>query len=324
MIPYTNLFENKKNKVIQASAVEFEKNHIVLDQPVEEFNNRVPFVAAILATGTNYPMPAKASALDYNTTHEALAHLRSTIKKAKSIVIVGGGPVGIELSGEIRDVYKDKKIVIVHSGSNLLDQKAPEKARNKLANLLASNKVQVILNDSVILPQDLEGKSYYTPDPSVLTTSGKAIDADLVLLAFGNRPQTAWLKNTQLGSEILSKNGYIKVKPTLQVDHPDLSHIFVVGDAADLDETKLAFRVGQHVPVAVQNLASILLSKTKPTTQYKKAPDAMIVTFGAKQGAGYIPLFGGMTIGSWVASKTKSGSLFIDNSYKTLNAKKTF
>lgn len=324
MIPYTNLFQNKKNKVIQASAVEFEKDHIVLDQPVDEFGDRIPYVACILATGTHYPVPAKASALDYDSSHKALIQLRGAIKQAKSIVIVGGGPVGIELAGEIRDVYKDKKITIVHDKDNLLDGPvAPEKVRNKLTNLVKSNNVQTVFNEIVVLPQDLQGKSYYVPESSVQTKSGKSIDADLVLLAFGNRPQTAWLKNTQLGADILSSNGYVKVKSTLQVDHADLNNVFVLGDAADLQETKLAFRLGQHVPVVVENLTSVL-RKSKPSTQYKKGPDAMVITFGTKQGAGFLPFFGGLTIGNWVTSKAKAGTLFIDNSYKTLNAKKTF
>jgi NADH dehydrogenase FAD-containing subunit len=322
MIPYTNLFENKKNQVIQASVIKFEKDHVVLDQPVGDFGDRISFVSAILAPGTIYPIPAKASTLDYESTHKNLVQLRSSIKEAKSIVIVGGGPVGIELAGEIREVYKDKRLTIVHDQENLLDKNnAPEKIRVKLADLVTSNNVKLVFNDSVILPQNLDGKSYYAGNAE--TKSGKSIDSDLVLLAFGNRPQTAWLKSTQLGSDIVSANGYVKVKSTLQVDHPDLSHVFVVGDAADLKETKLAFRLGQHVPVVIQNVTSVL-QKSAPTAQYKKGPDAMIVTFGSKQGAGFLPFFGGLTVGSWVTSKLKAGSLFVEASYKTLNAKKNF
>ena len=36
------------------------------------------------------------------------------------MVVVGGGAVGIELSGEIRDSYPDKDITLVHSKSELV------------------------------------------------------------------------------------------------------------------------------------------------------------------------------------------------------------
>ncbi|CAO3637012.1 unnamed protein product [Mucor fragilis] len=324
MVPYTDLFQNKKNKIIKASAVQLEKNEIVLDQSVEDFGDRITFDYLILATGTHYPSPAKASALTFEATHANLKSLRADIKSANSVVIVGGGPVGIELAGEIREVYANKKITIVHDKDNFMDDASSPNAkfRKNLLDLAQKNKIDTIFNDAVELPTDLK-EHFYKPEAGLVKTkNGKSIEnVDLVLLAFGNRPATAWLKNSAFGAEIVNENGYVKVKKSLQVDHADASNIFVLGDAADVKETKLAFRIGSHIPVVVKNLVQIAVKKGTPTAEYKTGPDAIVITFGSKQGAGVLPLFGGINVGSWVTSALKSKNLFISNSWKTLNAK---
>jgi NADH dehydrogenase FAD-containing subunit len=324
MIPYTNLFQIKTNKVVQASAVKLQKDLIELDHSDSEFGNTISYDYLILCTGTHYPAPAKAATLDYKSSRANLESLRTQIKSAKSIVIVGGGPVGIELAGEIRDVYKDTKITIVHNKDGLMDEASlpAPKLRQKLHKLTEKNNVDTLFNSQVILPTDLN-ESFYVPEGCIVeTTSGKTLtDVDLVLLAFGNRPQTEWLKNTPLGAAIVNANGYVKVKRTLQIDHADLDHAFVIGDVADLKETKLAYRIGAHVPVVVENLMQIALKSAKPTAEYKKGPDAMAVTFGKNQDAGILPLFGGVTVGNWIVSTLKGASLFTSQSFKALNAK---
>ena len=45
--------------------------------------------------------------VDIKSEYETLA---KAIEKSDEIVIIGGGPVGVEMAGEIVDRYKDKKI----------------------------------------------------------------------------------------------------------------------------------------------------------------------------------------------------------------------
>lgn len=323
MIPYTNLFQNKKNKVIQASAEQFLKNELVLNQPVEEFGDRIPFDYLVIATGTHYPFPGKVSELDYETAHSRMQSLRSDVKSAKSVIIVGGGSVGIELAGEIREVYPDKKITIIHSKDSFLDDfdNSTAKSKKDVLALVQKNNIDTILNDAAVLPIDSKEPYYKPVDGLVKTKKGKSIqNVDLVMLAFGNRPQTEWLKNTDIGAEIVNSNGYIKVKDTFQVDHPDLSHVFVLGDAADFNESKLALRTNTHAPIVAKNLVQVAVEKSPiPTGLHKSTLTLMFISFGKKQGIGYIPLLGGIHVGSWLVSKLKGGSLFTFKSWETLN-----
>lgn len=68
-------------------------------------------------------MPAKTSATTKEEYVAQAAAIASSIKDARTILIVGGGPVGVEIAGEIATDYKDKKVVLVHSGSEVNEPK---------------------------------------------------------------------------------------------------------------------------------------------------------------------------------------------------------
>ena len=42
------------------------------------------------------------------------------IAKASKVVIVGGGAVGVELAGEIKETYPEKDVTLIHSGEFLM------------------------------------------------------------------------------------------------------------------------------------------------------------------------------------------------------------
>ena len=66
---------------------------------------------------------------------------KNKIKKKK------GGPVGIELAGEISDVYNDKKITMVHGHDKLLVG-LPDHFRDEALKRLSTFKnIEILLND---------------------------------------------------------------------------------------------------------------------------------------------------------------------------------
>ena len=76
------------------------------------------------------------------------------VKQSNSVVIVGGGAVGIELAGEIRDSYPSKRITLVHSKPELISGLSDPVITNRkfvgnaLAILEAMN-VEVMLEERV-------------------------------------------------------------------------------------------------------------------------------------------------------------------------------
>ncbi|CEG63917.1 hypothetical protein RMATCC62417_00983 [Rhizopus microsporus] len=319
IIPYTNLFKNNKHRVIQASAEKLERDHVILDREVDTFGSSVPFAYLVIATGTAYHAPAKSYTDDMEGTRDSLVQFRQQVKSAKSILIAGGGPVGIEFAGEVRDVYKDKKIILLHSQDRLLSGSTSNlKLSQKAHNLLLKNNVQVVLNDRIIAESN---SSVYKPENGVVETKlgQRFTGIDMVFLAFGNRPNTYWLKNSDLGASIVSDTGYVKVKSTYQVDHPDIKHVFVLGDAADFDESKHAYRTKNQSVAVIKNVVQMAIHNASPDVEHKKDFDVMFVTFGKKQGVGLLPFFGGWVVGSFIVGMLKSGSLFIEKSWESLN-----
>jgi len=64
----------------------------------------VPFAILVLATGSIWPKP-----IDWPTTRagveEFLRGHRESVKTAQSVVVAGGGAVGLEIVGEIKHYY---------------------------------------------------------------------------------------------------------------------------------------------------------------------------------------------------------------------------
>ena len=66
------------------------------------------------------------------------------IEGSSSVVIIGGGAVGVELAGEILDRYPDKKITVLNSGEKLLNNvKLGEKLQDKAREALEAQGVVV-------------------------------------------------------------------------------------------------------------------------------------------------------------------------------------
>ncbi|ORY90496.1 hypothetical protein BCR43DRAFT_518964 [Syncephalastrum racemosum] len=307
LIPYTRLFKQSRNKVIHATAERLEEHTIQLSAPFEG-STELHFDYLVLATGTAYPAPSRVDGIDLSSCEAELNGLRENIRKANHVVIVGGGPTGIELVGEILDLYKDKKITLIHSHGRILDTTFPDQARDQFANRMRGDGVDLLLNETVVLDTVKPGLT----QQQISTKTGKTVDCDLVLLAFGNRPDTHWLKDTPL----LSKNGYVNVNhETLQVNVKGWEHVFALGDVADLPEIKLAFRIRQHTPVLVTNLLRHARG-LPPSKKYRKGADKMMVSYGRSGGIGQLPLLG--TVGDFIASNGKSKKLLIPKTWKLL------
>ena len=67
--------------------------------------------------------------------------------EAGDIVIVGGGPVGVEMAGEIRDKHGDKNITVVSSSDKLVSKDFDDKFQTSLKAVMDRRKVSVCLKD---------------------------------------------------------------------------------------------------------------------------------------------------------------------------------
>ena len=75
------------------------------------------------------------------------------MKESKNIIIIGGGPIGIEMAGEIVDEYNDKNIHIIHNRDVLCDPSLSSKFHNKLLAAVKAKGINVVLGERANLDE---------------------------------------------------------------------------------------------------------------------------------------------------------------------------
>jgi NADPH-dependent 2,4-dienoyl-CoA reductase/sulfur reductase-like enzyme/rhodanese-related sulfurtransferase len=144
------------------------------------------------------------------------------LDKAKAAVVVGGGYIGLEMAENL--AHRGLEVTIVEMLDQVMAPLDPECAR-LVERHLEKNGVRLALNDAVAgFKQTAKGSL------EVLTKSGKAHPADLVILAIGVRPETSLAK--MAGLEIGERGG-IRVDEQMRTSDPD---IFAVGDAVEVKD----------------------------------------------------------------------------------------
>lgn len=122
-IPYTSVFadapEPDKHFVIQARVQSLRPNHVTLDRDWAG-TNRLMFDYAVVATGTRLPAPGTIPSDDKAEGVKYLQNHQDRVKKARKIVIVGGGAIGVQMATDIKEIYPDKHVTLVHSRALLM------------------------------------------------------------------------------------------------------------------------------------------------------------------------------------------------------------
>ncbi|KAF2168815.1 hypothetical protein M409DRAFT_65201 [Zasmidium cellare ATCC 36951] len=188
---------------------------------LDDGNRRdVRYDTIIVATGSDYNdnMPWKLVG-NQQETRAALAKMRTDIAKAKSIVVAGGGPTGVELAGELGYEYATtgkKKVTLVMTENQPLDCRLMTSTR------LATREELERLNSSI------DEKGGYALELTHNDGTKEALHTDLFLPTWGIRYNTSFAPPS-----LLEPNGRLKVTNTLR--SPNYDNVFLVGDAANLD-----------------------------------------------------------------------------------------
>jgi len=144
------------------------------------------------------------------------------VTKPKRAVVVGGGFIGLEMVENFAHLGLD--VTLVEKLNQVMPPLDPEMSR-LVERYLVKHGVNLQLADGVAgFRQAADGSL------EVLTESGKAHPADVVILAIGVRPETALAKAA--GLEIGQRGG-IRVDEHMRTSDPD---ILAVGDAVEVKD----------------------------------------------------------------------------------------
>jgi apoptosis-inducing factor 2 len=294
IIPYDRLL--RCGSVIQGLATEISEGRVTLAGGAAIEGDIV-----VAATGSTYAQPFKPqSAFGEAFARESLA-AHEALRAARTVAIVGGGAVGVELAGEIAAVHPDKTVTLLASSPSLLPGYSDQLSA-ALAEQLKAQGVQLRLGARV---EGLETAD--RPFAGALTTAGHAIEAELIFPAIGARPLAPPITGASL-----AVSGRIKVDPWLRP--AGAPSVFALGDAAETGDFMTIVAITRQAPWLVKTLKAIMAGRaveTLPPYAPWAAP-AILVPLGPKAGASVLPVTRrGLTVGRRTTATLKGRDLFI-------------
>ncbi|MFA9424511.1 MAG: FAD-dependent oxidoreductase [Sedimentibacter sp.] len=187
-------------------------------------NGSIPYDQLVIATGSNPvipPFPGKELSGIYAIEKDLdkIISLKKEVESANSIVIVGGGFIGIELADEISNL-KNKKITLVELAPHCLSVAFEPNYSAEIENILRNKGIDVRTGVSV---QGFKGDKNVS---SVEVSTGESLDADLVFLVIGTSPSSAIAQACGLECD---ERKAVKVDARQHTSDPD---IMAIGDCA--------------------------------------------------------------------------------------------
>lgn len=275
--PYRALL--RRGRVVRGSASSVDAGGVSLAG-----GGRVDADYVVLATGSAYSYPARPGRAAASA-EEALADLGEThgqLSAAGRVLILGAGPVGLELAGEIHEVWPGKHVTIVGAGNELLPGFLPE-VRDELHRQLGERGIELRLGTSLTaFPSVGDGTAGTF---TAATSAGNQITADIWFRCFGVRPSTGYLTDGRLVS--LTAGGLVPVDEHLNV--PGHERVYALGDIADLADAKMATHAQTQALVVAENLRAQLKGEL-PGAVYRPAPVRRIfLPLGSRGGVGQLP-----------------------------------
>ncbi|MEV4617267.1 FAD-dependent oxidoreductase [Asanoa sp. NPDC049573] len=255
----------------------------------------------VLATGSAYPFPAKAADSDQHRAKAQLRAAHDALSGADRALIVGAGPSGLELAGEIKAYFPDKEVTVVDVNPDILHGPFDQELREELRRQLDKMGVRLVLGSPLHALPDVAPA---TPAAVEVTTeSGETVQADIWFRAFGVRPATDYLRGALAAA--VDDRGYVAVDEQLRVKGGD--DVFALGDISTADRDT-AGAAGRQSEVVAANIRAAITGVGGPRA-YEVGPTLIVVPLGPEGGASQLP--DGVS-GAESASTIKGNSMLVD------------
>lgn len=280
--PYDGLL--KRGKVVRDRAVSVEPNG------VRTMGGQwIPADYIVIATGTSYPFPAKVynehaevGIMRYQRTSESLS-------RASRVMLLGAGPVGLELAGEIKSVWPDKHVTILDPADEILsggfirgfDPAIAAELRAELRRQVDELGIELILGDS--LRYEPPTQTGVTSGFAAGTWHGRSLTADIWFQCYGRKPVSRVLSPTFAGA--WRSDGYLTVTADLRL--AGQPNVFAIGDVTRtraLDTAVAAMDQGEFVAQQIKTLIG-----GGAAVPYEPTQPLFLIPLGVGYGASYSP-----------------------------------
>lgn len=285
-------FINTKEKIVRVGEKSIPYDYLVLAHGAETNYYDIP-------GAKEYSFPLKTLNHAIEIKNQLINQMEKAVevddenlrKQMLSFVVVGGGPTGVELVGEIADLVKesfsyyytkkimnDVSITLIQRGAELLPQFGPI-LREKSLKILNKISVKVLLNTEILSVEK----------EKINISNNTSINTENVFWMAGIKP-----RHIDTDVELpKTLDGKIKVQNTLQVENEE--SIFVLGDAAgfEIKENIYAPALAQIAVRQAKTVAEniyLLVNNQKPK-RYKFTHIGNLLSIGRWVGLGEIHHF---------------------------------
>ena len=282
-MPYEKLLAN--GRIVQDMVVSVDPRGVFLAS-----GHRIDADYIVIATGTTYPFPAKISTISARVGQTRIRRTAEDLSRVENVLLLGAGPVGLELAGEIKAVWPNKTVSIVDPQPQILsggflphvDLDLQAKIRTELWRQLDELGVELLLGASLSTEPPTEATE---PGRFTATLStGRRIVTDMWFSCFGRKPVSGILSR-ELGFA-KQRDGKVMVGPDLRIRHQ--RNVFVAGDVAasgGMDTVVVAVEEATFVAEQIKTL----LAGGDRLDAYTPSQPIFLIPLGPHGGASYSP-----------------------------------
>ena len=264
------LDEIRENSLMLKSLDYYKKNSIdlLLPKTVESINpskqiailndgKKIHFSKLVFATGSKLNkinINSKTKGILYLRTVNDSKKIRKQLKKSKSIIVIGAGYIGLEISAIARKMGIET--TVIEMGPKLMGRVVCSEVSDFLRKKHEENGVNFLLNTTV---KDI---IQYQNKKRVIFTDESYADTDVVIVGVGIQP-----------NDSLAKKIGIKCNNGIVVDsfgETSIKNIFAIGDCSNkynnIYKKRLRLESVQNAVDQAQMLSSFILGNTKLKT----------------------------------------------------------
>lgn len=301
-------------------------------------HHTIAYDSLIISTGTTSPSALWTLHRDENLTSEAFKAVQNSLPKAKTVLIAGGGPLGVEAAGEIASAYPNAKITLLSGDSRLLLRL--KRVTSQRAQDYLEKKLGVVVLHDVRVKSDFKKPSESETGHNIPLSDGSTHSTDLYIDATGGVPNSQFLPRDWLDEtgRVITKGTYFRVRGSTNSDS-NAEGIYALGDIVagssntiiELDAmvpvlcSALGLDIAARYKLPVLNAAgnpgllqSLLAalpwigSRTAGVLkqkEFKPMKDTIIIPIGTNGGVGQIF---GWQVPSWLVKMAKAKTYFVE------------
>ena len=268
----------------------------------------ISYDTLVIATGSTSNSALWSLKGGHQQTVDALVDLQARMPAAKSVLLVGGGAVGVESTGEIAFRYGKgktdaKQITLISGADRLLSSSLRPAIGRQAQGYLEAMGVKVrhgLKIDSTEVARDGSTTARFS--------DGTSMNVDIFIDCTGRTANTSFMPPGMLDSrKRIVVNEYLRVKGAGD-------RVYAFGDAASLSKGG-ALDIQFSLPALMANMECDLGGHAQAKAYVPSDKEMQLVPVGPKKGVG--AAFG-WKLPSWVIWLLKSRTFFLDKAEPTV------